>query len=100
VGDVCRQVGISEQTFHRWKKVYGSMPPIEARELKQLRDEVSKLKRLVADTKRRFYGPLAIERQRKVSNKLNGRLKGIFGPRKIVEEGPGFLPRGLPRDDS
>ena len=49
VGDVCRQVGISEQTFYRWKNVYGGMPPSEARELKQLRDENSKLKRLVAD---------------------------------------------------
>ena len=49
VGDVCRHVGISEQTFYRWKKVYGGMPPSEARELKQLRDENSKLKRLVAD---------------------------------------------------
>ena len=49
VGDVCRQVGISEQTFYRWKKVYGGLQPSEARELKQLRDEVTKLKRLVAD---------------------------------------------------
>jgi putative transposase len=49
VGDVCRQVGISEQTFYRWKKVYGSMPASEARELKQLREENAKLKRLVAD---------------------------------------------------
>jgi putative transposase len=49
VGDVCRQVGISEQTYYRWKMVYGGMPPSEARELKQLRDENAKLKRLVAD---------------------------------------------------
>jgi putative transposase len=49
VGDVCRQVGISEQTYYRWKKVYGGMPPSEARELKQLREENGKLKRLVAD---------------------------------------------------
>jgi putative transposase len=49
VGDVCRQVGISEQTFYRWKKAYGGMLPSEARELKQLRDENAKLKRLVAD---------------------------------------------------
>ena len=49
VGDVCRQVGISEQTFYRWKKEYGGMLPIEARELKQPRDENTKLKRLVAD---------------------------------------------------
>ena len=49
VGEVCRQVGISEQTFYRWKKTYGSMLPSEARELKQLRDENTKWKRLVAD---------------------------------------------------
>ncbi len=49
VGDLCRKVGISEQSFYRWKKVYGSLQPSEARELKQLRDEVTKLKRLVAD---------------------------------------------------
>jgi putative transposase len=49
VGDVCRQVGISEQTFYRWKKEYGGMLPSEARELKQLRDENTKLRRLVAD---------------------------------------------------
>ena len=49
VGDVCRQVGISEQTFYRWKKEYAGMLPSEARALKQLRDENSKLKRLVAD---------------------------------------------------
>ena len=49
VGEVCRQVGISEQTFYRWKKTYGSMLPSEARELKQLRDENARLKRVVAD---------------------------------------------------
>ena len=47
--DLCRRHGISEQSFYRWKKVYGSLQPSEARELKQLRDEVTKLKRLVAD---------------------------------------------------
>ncbi|MCX6543533.1 MAG: transposase [Acidobacteria bacterium] len=49
VGDVCRQVGVSEQTFYRWKKVYGGMLSSEARDLKQLRDEGAKLNRLVAD---------------------------------------------------
>jgi putative transposase len=49
VGDLCRKVGISEQSFYRWKKVYGGLQPSEARELKQLRDENTKLKRLVAD---------------------------------------------------
>jgi putative transposase len=49
VGDVCRHVGISEQTFYRWKKTYDGMLPSEARELKQLREENTKLKRLVAE---------------------------------------------------
>jgi putative transposase len=49
IADLCRQHGISEQSYYRWKKVYGAMEPSEARELKQLRDENAKLKRLVAD---------------------------------------------------
>ena len=49
VGDCVARSGISEQSFYRWKKVYGGMQPSEARELKQLRDENTKLKRLVAD---------------------------------------------------
>jgi putative transposase len=49
VTELCRQVGVSEQTFYRWKKVYGGLAPSEARELKQLRDENTKLKRVVAD---------------------------------------------------
>jgi putative transposase len=49
VGELCRQVGISEQSFYRWKNVYGGLQSSEVRELKQLRDEVLKLKRLVAD---------------------------------------------------
>ena len=49
VGELCRQVGISEQTFYRWKKAYGGMLPSEARELKQLREENARLKRVVAD---------------------------------------------------
>ena len=46
--ELCRKVGISEQSFYRWKKVYGGMQPSEARELKQLREENAKLKRGVA----------------------------------------------------
>ena len=49
VADLCRKIGISEQSFYRWKKLYGGLQPSEARELKQLRDENTKLKRLVAD---------------------------------------------------
>jgi putative transposase len=49
VVELIRKVGISEQTFYRWKKIYGGLDPSQARELKQLREENSKLKRLVAD---------------------------------------------------
>ena len=49
VPDLLRQHGVSEQSFYRWKKQYGGMAPSEARELKELREENVKLKRLVAD---------------------------------------------------
>ena len=49
VGDVCRQMGISEATFYVWKKKFGGLSLTELRELRQLREENSKLKRLVAD---------------------------------------------------
>ena len=49
VADVIRQLGISEQTFYRWKKVYGGLQPDQARELKQLQEENARLKRLVAE---------------------------------------------------
>ena len=49
VADVCRQLGISEATFYVWKKKFGSLGATEVRELRLLREENSKLKRLVAD---------------------------------------------------
>jgi putative transposase len=49
VGDVCRQMGISEATFYVWKRRYGDLGLLEVRELRQLRDENARLKRLVAD---------------------------------------------------
>lgn len=47
--EVCRQIGVSEATFYAWKKKYGGMGVSELRELRQLRDENLRLKRLVAD---------------------------------------------------
>jgi len=49
VVDVCRQVGISEQTFYGWKRKYAGLGLSERRKLRQLREENAKLKRLVAD---------------------------------------------------
>ena len=49
VADVCRQMGISEATYYVWKKRYADPGLLEVRELRQLRDENARLKRLVAD---------------------------------------------------
>ena len=49
VADVCRKLGISEQTWYRWKKRFGGMAPSEVKKLRQLEDENRRLKQLVAD---------------------------------------------------
>jgi putative transposase len=45
----CRDVGISEQTFYRWRKEYGGLKLDQAKRLKALEQENAKLKRLVAE---------------------------------------------------
>ncbi len=49
VDEVCRKVGVSEQTFYRWKSKFGGMLPSDIKRLKQLEEENRKLKQLVAD---------------------------------------------------
>jgi putative transposase len=49
VPEICRKLGITETTFHRWKRKFGGLGVPELRELKQLRDENRRLKGLVAD---------------------------------------------------
>ena len=49
VADLIRQIGISEQTFYRWKKQYGGLQSEQVRELKQLSEENARLKKLVAE---------------------------------------------------
>lgn len=49
VSEVCRKLGIAEQTFYRWKKKYYGMLPSDLKRLKQLEEENTKLKKLVAD---------------------------------------------------
>lgn len=49
VDEVCRKLGISDATFYKWKKKYSGLGPSELRRLKQLEEENTKLKRLVAD---------------------------------------------------
>ncbi len=47
--DVCRKLGISQQTFYQWRRKYHGLGVSELRRLKQLEEENRKLKRLVAD---------------------------------------------------
>ena len=46
---VCKQLGISEQTYYRWRQKYGGMDPQMAKQLKELEKENTRLKKLVAD---------------------------------------------------
>lgn len=49
VEEVCRKAGISEATFYNWRKKYGGLMPSEMKRLKQLEEENTRLKRIVAD---------------------------------------------------
>ena len=49
VEEVCRKMGISEATFYNWKKKFGGLGITELRRLRQLQEENSQLKKLVAD---------------------------------------------------
>ena len=49
IAEVCRELGVSEQTYHRWKSKYAGMGISELRRLKQLDEENASLKKLVAD---------------------------------------------------
>jgi len=60
---VCRKLGISEQTFYRWKQKYGGMEVSDVRRLKELELENQRLKRLVAER------DLAIEVMKEIQQK-------------------------------
>ena len=49
VAEVCRKAGIAEATFYNWRKKYAGLMPSEMKRLKQLEEENSKLKNMVAD---------------------------------------------------
>ncbi len=49
VSQACKQIGVSDQTYYRWRKAYGGMKVDRARRLKELEAENARLKRAVAD---------------------------------------------------
>ena len=49
VRDVCRRLGVSEQSFYRWRRKYGGLEVSDAKRLRELETENGRLKRMVAD---------------------------------------------------
>jgi len=49
VSEICREIGVTENTYYRWRKEYGGMRVNQARRLKELERENSRLKRAVAE---------------------------------------------------
>ena len=49
LGQVCRQIGVTEQTFYRWRQEYGGLRIDQAKRLKHLEQENSRLRHVVAD---------------------------------------------------
>jgi putative transposase len=49
IAELIRQVGVSEQTFYRWKKKYSGLEVDQLRQMKQLQEQNTRLKRIVAD---------------------------------------------------
>ena len=49
IGAICKKIGVSDYTYYRWRKEYGGMRIDQARLLKELEQENSRLKKLVAD---------------------------------------------------
>ena len=49
IGEAVRQIGVSEQTYYRWRKRYGGMTTSDAKKYRELEKENARLKKLVAD---------------------------------------------------
>ena len=49
IGEICRGLGVSEQSYYRWRREYGGMEVSQAQRLKELERENARLKRAVAD---------------------------------------------------
>ena len=49
VGQACRRIGVTDQTYYRWRKEYGGLRLDQAKRLKDLEKENTRLKKLVAD---------------------------------------------------
>ena len=56
VSEVCRQIGVTDNTYYRWRKEYGGIRSDQAKRLKELERENARLKKLVVVSKHRLTG--------------------------------------------
>ena len=98
VVEVCRQVGITEQTFYRWKKQYVGLEIDQVRQLKQLQEENGKLKKLVAELsldKVMLQDVLAKKNWKALAPPPRGELSARRVPGEPETCMPGGTPSGL-----
>lgn len=89
VVEVCRKHGISQQSFYLWKKKYAGLGLSELRELRQLREENGKLKRLVADLKGKLHSWDVVN---EAVNPPDRRPDGLRNGPWLKLLGPEFIP--------
>jgi putative transposase len=89
--EVLRKHGISEQTFYRWKRMYGNLGTLEVQRIKQLESENRKLKQLAGDQPRPGFAGRGRERWRSRFSK-NRSKKGVLieDQRDMVKAFTGF----------
>jgi putative transposase len=79
VADLIRRIGITEQTFYRWKKQYAGLESDQARQLKQLQEENERMKKIVAE--------LSLDKAMLADViKKNGESRGAAGHRGLPED--------------
>ena len=91
IGDLCRQPGVSDATFYSWKQKYAHLSVSELRRLRQLEEENSRLKRLVANLSLDKHMPSEALRKKSkarpplgsgpvVSRDVSGQLRAALSP--------------------
>jgi putative transposase len=92
VTEVCRKMGIAEATFYRWKQLYGGLMPSEVKKLRQLEEENTRLRRVVADL------TLDKEMLQEVIRRKYDACSGTRDDRLRACRVPGVDPQSLPSD--
>ena len=78
VAELCKRHGVSEQSFYRWKKMYGGMEVSEVRRLRELEKENSRLKRLLAERDLEIDALSEVLQKKDGVPRYGGSLSGVF----------------------